>query len=192
MSVVGLQSPNRLPFSVFLNSVMIEPGSWMLLTASLFRPVSTMVPPLPVALKESVMISSVTMPAVMMVLSAPLPLVSDCASSMASAAEATAWVAPSSMAFSRLFSSGSTAMRFLAPAKRAPCTALMPIPPTPTTITVSPGFTAAAFTAEPQPVGTPQPTSTALSSGRSSSTLTTEFWWMVAYWLKVPSMHMAP
>ena len=44
----------------------------------------------------------------------------------------------------------------------------------------------AAFTAEPHPVGTPQPTSTALSSGRSSSTLTTEVWWIVPYWLKVP------
>ena len=116
MSVVGLQSPNRLPLRVFLNSVMIDPGSWMLLTASLFRPVSTMVPPLPVALNESVMISSVTMPAVTMVLSAPLPFVIDCASSIASAALATACVAPSSIAFSRLFSSGSTAMRFFAPA----------------------------------------------------------------------------
>ena len=48
------------------------------------------------------------------------------------------------------------------------------------------------FTAEPQPVGTPQPTSTAFSSGRSSSTLTTEFWWITPYWLKVPSMHIAP
>ncbi len=66
------------------------------------------------------------------------------------------------------------------------------MPPTPMTITVSPGATFAAFTAEPQPVGTPQPTSTAFSRGMSSSTLTREFWWMVAYWLKVPIMHIAP
>ena len=58
--------------------------------------------------------------------------------------------------------------------------------------TVSPGRTFAVLTAEPQPVGTPQPTSTALSSGRSSSTLTVEFWWTTPYWLKVPRMHMAP
>ena len=68
----------------------------------------------------------------------------------------------------------------------------MPMPPTPMTITVSPARTAAVLTAEPQPVGTPQPTSTALSSGRSSSTLTAEFWWMTPYWLNVPSMHIAP
>ena len=68
----------------------------------------------------------------------------------------------------------------------------MPMPPTPETITVWPGRTSAVLTAEPHPVGTPQPTSTALSRGRSSSTLTAEFWWIVAYWLNVPSMHMAP
>ncbi len=68
----------------------------------------------------------------------------------------------------------------------------MPMPPMPTTITVWPGRTFAVLTAEPQPVGTPQPTSTALSSGRSSSTLTAEFWWMTPYWLNVPSMHIAP
>src|SRR5579872_7157118 len=66
------------------------------------------------------------------------------------------------------------------------------MPPMPKTATVSPGETLAVLTAEPQPVGTPQPTSTALSSGRSSSTLTAEFWWITPYWLKVPRMHMAP
>ena len=48
------------------------------------------------------------------------------------------------------------------------------------------------LTAEPQPVGTPQPHSTATSSGRSSSTLTTDASWIVAYWENVPSMHIAP
>ena len=57
---------------------------------------------------------------------------------------------------------------------------------------MSPGATFAVFTAEPHPVGTPQPTSTALSSGRSSSTLTAEVWLITPYWLKVPIMHMAP
>ena len=68
----------------------------------------------------------------------------------------------------------------------------MPMPPMPETITVWPGRTLAVLTAEPQPVGTPQPTSTAFSSGRSSSTLTAEFWWITPYWLNVPSMHIAP
>ncbi len=58
--------------------------------------------------------------------------------------------------------------------------------------TVSPIWTLPVLTAEPQPVGTPQPTSTATSSGRSSSTLTTECSLIVAYWEKVPSMHIAP
>ena len=101
-------------------------------------------------------------------------------------------MAPSSIAFSRLFSSGSIAMMFFAPARRAPCTALIPMPPMPTTSTVCPGDTFAVLTAAPHPVGTPQPTSTALSRGRSSSTLTTEFWWITPHWLNVPIMHMAP
>ena len=49
------------------------------------------------------------------------------------------WVAPNSIAFSRLNSTGSTAITRLAPAIAAPCTALMPMPPMPTTTTVSPG-----------------------------------------------------
>ena len=49
------------------------------------------------------------------------------------------WVAPNSIAFSRLNSTGSIAAMTRAPASLAPCTALMPMPPTPTTATVSPG-----------------------------------------------------
>ena len=49
------------------------------------------------------------------------------------------WVAPNSIAFSRLNSTGSMAMIRLAPARRAPWMALAPMPPTPTTATVSPG-----------------------------------------------------
>src|SRR3954447_26004140 len=59
-------------------------------------------------------------------------------------------------------------------------------------ITVSPGITSAAYTAEHQPVGTPQPTSTTVSSGRSLSTLTHDVSEIVEYWLKLPSMHIAP
>ena len=49
------------------------------------------------------------------------------------------WVAPNSIAFSRLFSSGSMAQICLAPASRAPWMALAPMPPMPTTATTSPG-----------------------------------------------------
>ena len=48
-------------------------------------------------------------------------------------------VAPNSIAFSRLNSTGSMAMICLAPASLAPWMALAPMPPTPTTATVSPG-----------------------------------------------------
>ena len=85
--------------------------------------------------------------------SAIWPRVRSVIAACASSAVANAWVAPSSIAFSRLFSSGSTATTFFAPAYRAPCTALMPMPPMPETITVWPGRTLAVLTAEPQPVG---------------------------------------
>src|SRR6266513_1616054 len=58
--------------------------------------------------------------------------------------------------------------------------------------TVSPGVTSAAYTAEPQPVGTPQPTRTAVSRSMSSSTFTHEVSEIVDHWEKVPSMHMPP
>ena len=67
----------------------------------------------------------------MMAESASWPRVSSVTLSWASAAVANAWVAPSSSAFARLFSSGSTATTYLAPAYRAPWTELMPMPPMP-------------------------------------------------------------
>ena len=57
--------------------------------------------------------------------------------------EAAAWVAPRSSAAFCFISTGSTATMSRAPAIRAPCTALIPMPPTPTTTTVSPGCTSA-------------------------------------------------
>ena len=59
-----------------------------------------------------------------------------------------------------------------APTKRAPWTALMPMPPIPMTMITSPGTVPAARVAEPHPVGTPQPARHATSSGTSSSILT--------------------
>ena len=76
---------------------------------------------------------------VMMTLLAMVPQVISCTSGSASSSDAAVWVAPNSMAFSRLFSSGSMATIRLAPASLAPWMALAPMPPTPTTTTVSPG-----------------------------------------------------
>src|SRR6478736_5134657 len=59
-------------------------------------------------------------------------------------------------------------------------------------ITVSPGTMSAAYTEEHQPVGTPQPTSTTVSSGRSLSTDTQLVSEITEYWLNEPSMHIAP
>ncbi len=117
--------------------------------------------------------------------SAPWPFVTERASSVASSMFDTAWVAPMSRANSRFSSTGSQAMIVVAPAWAAPCTALMPMPPMPITITVWPGRTWAEFTAEPQPVGTPQPTRQITSSGRSSGTFTAERVEIVVHWLNV-------
>ena len=93
---------------------------------------------------------------------------------------------------SRFASAMSTAMIFSAPAKRAPWIAPLPIPPHPITTTVSPGLTPAVFTAEPQPVVTPQPTRQARLSGRSSSILTTDASGTVPYCANAPSQASAP
>ena len=116
MSVVGLQSPNRLPLTVLRNRVMIDPDSWTVGVSSLFRPVITTVPPLPIALNPASTTSAVMRSTVRMAESAPCPLVISVIAACASSAVANAWVAPSSIAFSRLFSSGSMATTFFAPA----------------------------------------------------------------------------
>ena len=87
---------------------------------------------------------------------------------------AKVWVAPSLAAISRLKRTGSTAITEAAPARAAPWTALMPTPPTPITMTASPGRTPAALTAEPNPVPTPHPSRQTVSRGTSSGTLTRE------------------
>ena len=138
------------------------------------RPVTTTVPALRIEANASAMWSPVVTPTVTIAESAPCPLVTDWANSVACCMFSKAWVAPSSIAFSRLNSTGSTAITCIAPAWAAPWTALMPMPPIPITITVWPGYTSAEFTADPQPVPTPQPTRHALSSGRSSGTFTAD------------------
>ena len=96
------------------------------------------------------------------------------------------------MAFSRLNATGSTAMTWLAPACAAPWTALMPMPPMPMTMTVSPALTSPAWTAVPQPVPTPQPTRQATSSGMSLGIFTVERTSTVVISANVPSPHIWP
>ena len=95
---------------------MIVPGSSMFCSISLFRPVSTTTPPLPTALKPPATISEVIRPGVRIAESAIWPRVRSVIAACASSTVAKACVAPSSIAFSRLFSSGSTAMTYFAPA----------------------------------------------------------------------------
>ena len=80
----------------------------------------------------------------MITLSAIRPRVASRSGPNASSIEAATMVAPYSLALSRLNPTGSTATMVPAPASRAPWTAEAPIPPIPTTATVSPGWTPAA------------------------------------------------
>src|SRR6201997_4591970 len=96
------------------------------------------------------------------------------------------------MAFSPLNSTRGTARKVRAPANAAPWTALTPTPPIPYTTVVSPGRTPPALTAVPQPVGTPQPASATVSSGRSSSILMQECSDTTDRSENVPSRHIWP
>src|SRR3984957_18119083 len=165
---------------------------------SLMWPTAVIVtfPPLPVICTAAFTISSVTTPGVMIAWSASWPQVVSTTNSCASLAVAKACVAPNTLvAMSRLNSPGSTTTTFLAPANRAPCTALLPTPPAPKITTVSPAWTPAACTADPQPVGTPQPTRHRISHGmswKSSRSGTVAHSETTAYWEKVPSEQKPP
>ena len=110
--------------------------------------------------------------------------------------EATPWVAPTSLAFSSLKGTGSTAMMVRAPAMRAPWMAPDPTPPHPTTTTVSPGLTLARSTADPNPVEMPQLMSAAAFMLACGSMRTSEFSWQTISSAKVPSwrhpVHVLP
>lgn len=82
---------------------------------SLFSPVMTTRPPLPTALNALPTTSASARPTVMIAESAPWPRVTSVTLSWASAAFANACVAPSSRTLARLFSSGSTVIRYFAP-----------------------------------------------------------------------------
>src|SRR4029077_2856523 len=162
---------------------------------SLMWPTAVIVtlPPLPVIITAAWTISSVTAPGVMITWSASWPQVVSTTNSCASLAVANACVAPNTVvAISRLNSTGSTTTTFFAPANRAPCTALLPTPPAPKMTTVSPARTPAACTADPQPVGTPQPTRHAISHGNSSTSGTQAHSDTTAYCEKVPSVQNPP
>ena len=81
-------------------------------------------------------------------------------------------VAPKSVAMANLVSFMSMAMMRPAPAMRAPCTTLSPMPPQPMMATVDPGSTLAVRNTAPRPVVTPQPMRAARSSGISGVTFT--------------------
>src|ERR1700722_7582770 len=136
--------------------------------------------------------SELSTPMVMSAWSASCPLVSSMTASCAAAALAKTCVAPKASAFSRLNATGSTTMTCAAPAYRAPWTALVPTPPAPKITTVWPARTPAAYTAVPQPVGTPQPVSAATSNGMSFSIGTQEFCEITARSANVPSMQKPP
>src|SRR5882757_7010560 len=167
---------------------------------SLTQPLPTAVivtwPDLPTTLTAFAITSSCKTPTVMIAWSASSPQVVSTTNSCASFAVAKARVAPNTVvAISRLNSTGSTTMTFFAPARLAPCTALLPTPPAPNITTVSPASTPAACTADPQPVGTPQPTRHRISHGmswKSSRSGTVAHSDTTAYWEKVPSVQNPP
>src|SRR4051812_11036772 len=118
---------------------MISAPAWKCTAFSVSLPTAVMVtlPPLPLICTAALTISSVTTPGVRITWSASWPHVVSTTKSCASLAEANACVAPKTdVAMSRLKSTGSTTTTFLAPAYRAPCTALLPTPPAPKITTV--------------------------------------------------------
>src|ERR1700722_7202427 len=136
--------------------------------------------------------SALSTPMVIRAWSASWPLVRSMTASCAAAASANTWVAPNVSAFSRLNATGSIKTTLAGPAYLAPWTALDPTPPAPKITTVWPARTPAAYTAVPQPVGTPQPVSAATSNGMSCSIRTQEFCETTDRSANVPSMQKPP
>src|SRR5580693_1767153 len=196
MSYSGLLSPNSAPRICLWYPISAPAWKWTARSAMWPTAVIVTLPPLPVIITAAFTISSVTAPGVMIAWSASWPQVVSTTNSCASLAVAKAWVAPNTVvAISRLNSTGSTTTTFFAPANRAPCTALLPTPPAPKITTVSPARTPAACTADPQPVGTPQPTRHRTSHGmswKSSRSGTVAHSDTTAYWEKVPSVQKPP
>ena len=120
------------------------------------------------------------------------PRVSSATSSVASGIDVTKWVAPNSIALSRL-SRRDRRRRFARlPRGGRPGPRHFRYRRNRSTTTVSPGQTSAVLTAEPQPVITPHPSRHARDSGRSSSTLITDASDSVPYCEKLPTPAMMP
>ena len=112
-------------------------------------PVSTHVPPLRVSRSASRTSSAAISDGETTTASAMTPCVRSRTRSWASATVEALCVAPNRSADFRLNSTGSTATICAAPLIRAPWIAPVPIPPAPTTTTVSPPRTPARCAAEP-------------------------------------------
>src|SRR4051812_24239490 len=131
MSYWGLHDPNSDPLIVFSCSTKSVPEMCTVSLAGSANPVMTTVPPLPITAVADETTSSSTVPTRISAASAPWPQVSSLTLVAALAASAKAWVAPNLSAVSRFSATGSTTTTYLQPAEIAPCTALMPSPPTP-------------------------------------------------------------
>ncbi len=110
MSARGLSDPKIVPLiSLFhiASSNRLTDDSVCVIGA---MPVTTIVPPLPASPVPSCIMSPYSTPGVMITLSAMCPHVISCTCGNASSIDANVWVAPNSIAFSRLNSTGSTAM----------------------------------------------------------------------------------
>src|SRR3984885_12176294 len=150
-------------------------------------------PPLPVIITAALTISSVTAPGVMIAWSASWPQVVSTTNSCASLAVAKAWVAPNTVvAVSRLNATGSTTTTSLAPANRAPCTALLPTPPAPNTTTGSSAPTPAPRPAGRHPGGASHPARHATSHAMSPASGTHAHSDSTAYRENVPRVQNPP
>ena len=144
MSARGLAEPNSEPITCF--SIRVRSSRLMLAVVSIagWMLVTTTRPRLAVMASAAASRLPSPTPIVMITLLAMRPHDASAIAGWASSSDDAVWVAPNCLARSRLDSSGSIAQICLAPARRAPCSALAPMPPMPTTATTSPGPTSAA------------------------------------------------
>jgi hypothetical protein len=109
MSARGLSDPKIAPLISFchiaISNRLTDDSVWVIGA----RPVTTIVPPLPASWVPSAIMSPYSTPGVMITSSAIIPQLISATAGNASSSEAKVWVAPNSIAFSRLNSSGSTA-----------------------------------------------------------------------------------
>src|ERR1700757_209553 len=187
MSLRGFDEPNKQPRTCFSNKKRSNSDISTDISVAGATAACTTRPRLPTRLSACAIYGPRPTSVVITQTLAISPRVRSVTSGTASSTDSATWVAPNSRERSRLNSTGSIAMMLRAPAILAPCTALMPTPPTPITATVSPALASPVRTTLPYPVVTPHPSSAALSSGTPSSTLTTEAIGTTVYSEKVPT-----